>query len=166
MPRNLRVEGSGELRRLSRQIRGIENRKEIMKQLRRALREGGRPMVPAVRRKVLALPSKGEPARKGRKGLRRAVASATRLDVNTGGKRAGVQVRVHPRRMPDGTRALPALLEGEDGPWRHPLFGDRESWFNQAAHPYFAPAVNPLIPRAERLAEEALDKVADEIERG
>lgn len=166
MPRNLRVEGAGELRGLARQLKGIEARKDIMRELRKALRAAGRPMVPAVRASVLSLPSRGESARRGRRSLRRSIASATRLDVNTGGARAGVTVRVHPRKMPDGQRALPALLEGADGPWRHPLFGNREVWMSQAAHPYFAPAVNPLIPRAERLAEDALDNVADQIERG
>lgn len=41
---------------------------------------------------------------------------------------------------------LAALMEGEKSPWRHPYFGNREVWADQAAHPYFKPAVEPRLP--------------------
>lgn len=39
---------------------------------------------------------------------------------------------------------LAAAMEhrGQGGTFRHPVFGDREKWVTQAAHPYLAPAVN------------------------
>jgi hypothetical protein len=162
--RYLSVTGGRELRALARDLRGHADRKEINARLRRELRFAAKEMIPPVRAAILAIPSKGQSAARGRPSLRRKMSSATQVAVRTTGGSAGVKLWVNPRRMPPGQGSLPGYMEGE-GRWRHPTFGS-EPWFTQAPHPYFYRTVAPLIPRAERAAEQVLDSIADEIERG
>ena len=48
-------------------------------------------------------------------------------------------------KMPAGKEKLPRLMEkGKKGNgqfWSHPLFGNRNYWYNQPSHPYMAPVV-------------------------
>lgn len=41
-----------------------------------------------------------------------------------------------------GGRVISKLLEGDGypGKWRHPLFGDKEHWYDEERHPYLWPA--------------------------
>lgn len=64
--------------------------------------------------------------------------TAAELKVSTSIPKASVSVQ-------GGTKArrIGKLLEGHDGQqgeWRHPLFGDREHWYSQARHPHLFPA--------------------------
>lgn len=64
--------------------------------------------------------------------------TAKNLKVFTSVPNASVTVRGGAKAQPVG-----ALLEGfhgEQGFWRHPLFGDREHWYSQARHPHLYPA--------------------------
>ncbi len=162
--RYLSVTGGRELRALARDLRGHADRKEINARLRRELRVVARTMVPPIRAAIMAIPSQGQNAARGRRGLRQRMASATQVAVRTTGGSAGVKIWVNPRRMPPGQGSLPGYMEGE-GRWRHPTFGS-EPWFTQAPHPYFYRTVEPLLPRAEHAAEQVLDEIADAIERG
>jgi hypothetical protein len=163
----LHVTGAAELRRLARQMRGIERRAEIRKRLAAGLRTPGKEILVAVRTAAVAIPSRGESARRGRMPLGKRLARATQLQVKTSGDSAGVKLWVNPGKMPDGQRALPAYQEGEDGPWRHSAFGNSDGeWFTQSPHPFFWPTVEPRLPGFYQAAEEAIDHTADEIERG
>ncbi len=162
--RYLSVTGGSALRALSRDLRRTSEPKVISARLRRELRIVAKEMIPPIRAAIMAIPSRGQNAARGRRGLRSRLSSATQVAVRTAGGNAGVKVWVNPRRMPAGQGSLPGYMEGE-GRWRHPTFGS-EPWFSQAPHPYFYRTVEPLIPQAERAAEQVLDSIADEIERG
>lgn len=41
---------------------------------------------------------------------------------------------------PKAPNAAPLENGGQDGEFRHPLFGDRNDWVNQQAHPFLHPA--------------------------
>lgn len=160
-----RIEEGEQLAELIRALKDLEDGKEIAKRLRRGLREAARPMVPAVRQAVLALPSSGLNARRGRQSLRRSVAKATALRVRTSGKRPGVVVWVNPRRMPAGQRNLPAYMEGlrPFHRWRHPVYGDEDTWVTQAPTPYFYRAIRPHEDRVADAGREVIRGIADEI---
>lgn len=166
MPRILSVTGAGELRGMARQMRGMERRKEVQQQLARQLRQPAKEIQAAVRAAAQGIPSRGESARRGRMPLGRRLARATSLQVRTSGDNAGVKLWLNPAKMPDGQRALPAYAEGETGPWRHPLFGNTDSWHTQSPHPFFWPTADPRLPGFYAAAEEAIDTAADQIERG
>jgi hypothetical protein len=67
--------------------------------------------------------------------------------------------------MGDGRGRLPKLYEGTagGGRWRHPLFGDREWWFQQRPRPTFYRAVRPYARIVERKIYEVATDVARSI---
>jgi hypothetical protein len=70
----------------------------------------------------------------------------------------GVRFRTDSARAP---HARP--YEGLSGdPFRHPLFGDRESWWDQAARPFFYRSVTEGAGQVVEALGEALDQAAAE----
>jgi hypothetical protein len=156
---------SDDLTQAVRSLRGLENGKALRGQLRKDLRRSLSPAVPAIRSKVKSLPSKGETRRRGRPGLRRSTARATRLQMSLSTRKAQVTVRVDPKKMPPGQHNLPAYLNG-NAPfdrWRVQNFG-RDQWHTQGSHPYFDDIIRRYQPAAVRAVEEALDHIKGEIE--
>ena len=161
-----RIQQGQQFRDLSRRLREMEDGKEIAKRLRRELRRAARPMVPAVRAAVLATPSRGDNARRGRDSLRRSIARATQLQVKTSGSRPGVRVWINPRRMPEGQHNLPAYMEGIKpfDRWRHPVYGDENTWVTQEARPFFYRAIRPYEDGVVEAGDRVLREIAREIE--
>jgi len=165
---SFRIEDGQVLRGMMRDLRELENGKEIAKKLRRGLRKAGKPMVPAVRRSVLALPSQGENARRGRDSLRKSVAKATQLRVKTAGTRPHAAVWVNPKRMPEGMANLPTYLEGlrPFHRWRHPVYqqdGQNTAWVTQPPKPYFYRAIRPLEDQVAEEGRQVMNEIAAEI---
>lgn len=158
----LRVE-SDDLTELVKRIRQHENGKAYLKELRRGVRQSLAPAVPATRAAVKRLPSKGESARRGRPGLRKSTARATRLQVKVTTKAAGATLRVDPKKMPAGQHNLPAYLNGTFPRWRHRIFG-RDDWVTQPAHPYFDAVVRRYQPAAIRAVEAVMDQMGRQLE--
>jgi hypothetical protein len=167
MPRDLqfRIEDGQALREMIRDLRELEDGRELAKRLRRGLRQAAKPMVPAVRRSVLALPSRGLNARRGRDSLRRSVAKATQIRAKTSGSRPYVAVWVNPKRMPEGQANLPAYLEGirPFQRWRHPVYGDGDTWVTQPPKPYFYRAIRPLEDGVAEEGRRVMNEIAAEI---
>jgi hypothetical protein len=169
---NVTLHDTGDLKAAAKALKQAANGKELGKQLRRELREVAKPMVPKVRAAWLAAPSQGHGtstrARRGQPSLRRLLAKATRVEVRTAGKHAGVRVRTDGRRMPSGMKALPGYAEGiRRRPWRHPVFGDRETWVDQQPFPRFYEAIGGPGDEAQarRACEEAVETVLSQIVR-
>jgi len=162
----VRVQQGQDIRRLLARLRELEDGKEIRKRLRRELKESAKPMVPAVQRAVLALPSKGQSARAGRPSLRARVARATQIRVRASGTRPGVTVWINPRRMPEGQKNLPAYMEGirPFHRWRHPVFGDEDVFVQQPPKPFFYRAVRPLQDEVSRAGTRIINDIQREIE--
>ncbi len=160
----VQVKGS-DLRKLAKDLRKHSDGKRLVKELRTELRQVAKPFVPAVRRAIAGLPSQGENARRGRTSLRKRMQKATKLQVRTGGKNAGVVVRVEHSAMPAGMGNLPAYMEGEPRftRWRSPTWG-RDPWKTQSAHPFFYQAVRPAEDEAVRAAADIFNRIAREIE--
>jgi hypothetical protein len=60
---------------------------------------------------------------------------------------------------PEGTAPDAAPLEnkGQSGSFRHPVFGDRENWVDQKAHPFLAPASERTKVQVEEMALSIID---------
>lgn len=152
------VRGGKDLQRISRQLRHVGNGREIRKRMTKELRASARPMVPAVRASIGAIPATSGKS----SGLRRRLSRATRLRVSTVGRNAGVSVLVDPKKMPEGEKALPKNMEGLKR-WRHPVFGNRDMWVQQKAHPFFFRAVRPLGSKSRRAINKVLDSITKDI---
>lgn len=105
--------------------------KALKRDLNRGLRAGMKPTHQAVRSAALALPSKG---RGTKPALRSAIAMSVLPVATTTTKYARVGIRA--RRTPKvrGFHNAPKRFNREKG-WRHPVFGDRETWVQQRGKP-------------------------------
>lgn len=168
MADDVRVIGGRDLAALSRALRRQADGRERQKQLRKALTGKARPLVPAIRANIRALPSRGESRRRGRKSLRRELARAVTLQVRTSGRKAGVSVFMNPRKMPDGKKSLPAYFEHKPGytVLRHPIFGDKATWVQQVPPipGYFTRTIGPVEREATQACQEVVEQMAAEIE--
>ena len=162
------VDGGQELRELSRALRRHADGKALTKRLRTEMRGVAKPLVPAIRRNIKSMPSKGESRRRGRRKLRTELSRSLTLQVRTSGRSAGVAVFMSPKKMPDGKKALPSYLERRPGYMRlrHPVFGDPDLWVQQRVPPagYFTRAVGPAERNAQQRIRAVVDAIANEIE--
>ena len=163
----LRVQGAEQLRALARDLRKHAEGREIRRDMVRNLRGVANEAVQAERHAVLALPSKEENARRGRRPLRRRFASATQARVRTGGRDAGVSIVLNPKKMPPGQANLPAYWNREPGftRLRHPVFGT-DTYVTQPVTPWFYETARRFETLAQRRLLDVLDATADDLERG
>lgn len=152
------IRGGAELRRITAELRRMGGG-ELTKKLRRNLRAAAQPMVPAVRASIMQIPTKGEKST----GLRRQMAKATRLELRTVGRQAGIAIRVDGRKMPSRRGTLPSYMEGTRKRWRHPVYGNRNNWVQQSPHPYFYNVVRNLGPKSRAAIQQALAEATREI---
>lgn len=90
-----------------------------------------------------------------------------RLRANYSSSRIGATVRTKARGLnvilyAGGARAPHAAAfehNGVPGSFRHPVFGNRENWVSQQAHPYLLPAAIATQPETERAMLAAVDAV-------
>ncbi|WP_262059664.1 hypothetical protein [Streptomyces sp. STR69] len=155
---SIQLRHGDDLRRISRELRRMDS-PEIKKRFRKELRSAARPLVPKVRTAIRAIPS-------GRSysadGLRGQLSKATRLEIKTAGKEAGVALRVDGRKMPAHMKSLPAMVEGTKR-WRHPVYGNRENWVNQGREPYFYKTVRVAGPLSRQAVSRVLTGITRDI---
>jgi hypothetical protein len=142
-------------------LRKLSDGKEIVKKLTKTIRAEARPALKAVRQRIIAMPSKGENARRGRPSLRRTLQRATVMQVRSR-KAATVVIKTDPKKMPVGIKGLPPYIEGE-GRLRHPTFG-HDPWVAQPPVPFFYGTLRPHEPRLQRAGEQAVDEIKKELE--
>jgi hypothetical protein len=158
------IRDTGDLKAVTRQLRAQADGKELVKELRTGLRGVMNPIRDEVKAAYRAGPSaKGKAGRRGGS-LRGALTRATRVEVRTTGRLAGVRLRVDGRKMPDQMKSLPAYREGYKRPWRHPVYGDRDVWVSQPARPVFDRTVEPHEADAARAVEAVLDGIRRKLE--
>lgn len=154
---SIRATGT-DLRTVSRKLRQVGDA-EIKKQFRTELRAAAKPIVPAVRASIAAIPVKGT---SGSTGLRRRLSRAVTLAVRTTGRNAQVSILMSTGRMPDGQKSLPAMMEGTK-PWRHPVFGNSDNWVAQESHPYFFPVMRQMGAAGRLAVNRVVNKITREI---
>ena len=169
----VRVDAS-ELNALVKRLRTVEDRK-LKARLRKALKESAKPMVDAVRDKVLEPTPHGDARanvgrirysqRKGaqedrRRTVRQGIAKGVTASLRSGGRDAQLLVTASPRFL--GKRA-PMLKAYNKRSFRHPLFGNRNYWHTQQGNPYFGDTIyNNRDEIVKRLAA-AMEAVAKDI---
>jgi hypothetical protein len=156
---------TGDLKRLNKALRQHADGKQIRSEASKAMKGVLQPLVPRVQAAYRGAPSRGRQRRRGGPGLRSLLAKATRTEVRFSGRQAGARIRVDGRRMPDQMKALPRYWEGEKPRWRHPLFGDRDRWYDQPARPVFRRTVEPSEAAARAEINRILDQVKRKLER-
>lgn len=159
---------SGDLKVISKAMRGHADGKRLRKELTAELKAAAQPLVPRVQaawRSAPAHQGRRSRSRAAQPDLRDLLARSTWVQARLTGKEAGVRIRSDGRKMPSGMRSLGGYAEGiRRRPWRHPVFGNRQVWVAQRPFPRFYDAVKPDELAARRKAVAAVDKVFDEIE--
>lgn len=165
MPKAFVIKDGGDLKLLNKALRQQADGKQLRKELTSAFRAVLRPIAREVQAAYRAAPSEGhDTASHGRRDqpdLRQLLAKATKVEVRLSGKQAGARIRVDGRRMPDRMKSLPAYWEGEGGPrggasrWRHPVYGDRDTWVQQPSRP----TATPIFAKAEKPAHREVEQV-------
>lgn len=88
----------------------------------------------------------------------RKIPAATRVSVGFTKRNPGVAVQVNKNRAPS---ARPFEHGGQEGDFRHPVFGHRDRpWQDQKARPFLAKALEEKAPEAERKIADVFDKVS------
>jgi hypothetical protein len=163
------IKDSGDLKKLNKELRQLAEGKQIRKDLTSGLRDVLRPIVPEVRAAYLAASSMGHDSMsrdsRSRADLRALLAKATRVEVRLAGRFAGARIRVDGRRMPDRMKGLPHAWEGEGRPWRHPVYGNRNTWVQQRSRPRFYAVVQRHEAQARRAVEQVVARVKAKLER-
>jgi hypothetical protein len=96
-------------------------------------------------------------------GLRESIARTVSTSVSASGP-AGVNATFRTRsdRMPNLQRKLPKDFNSPKG-WRHPVFGNRESWAHQTGTPYFDVTIQKHKEDLIRGVQEAVDRIAERL---
>jgi hypothetical protein len=144
---------------------------EVKKAIRKRLMDAAKPIVAEVKQVELNIPATHEAGATRKKkgenlGLRAALASATKADFNGTSKGAAVHIRVSTTKFMSASgrpRTIPYYIEGRrKRSWRHPVFGNRDVWVTQSAHPFLAPTVSA---HKEKFAKEVTDAVMDALQQ-
>jgi hypothetical protein len=155
-----------DLHRIARELLAMDSGK-VNGIFRGHLEEAARPFPARVRQSALAIPVKPDGKHTG---LRARIGLCAELSSLTRGRNVYVRVWINPERIRPDYMTLPLYMEGATGTrrrdytrWRHPVFGNRDVWVQQPAHPYFYQAVRPLGPASEIAMREALDEVTRDL---
>lgn len=117
--------------------------KEIKAELRPLLRKTGQAALVAV---------------KGNASWSQQIPRATRLQISLAGKRPGVAVVTNRHRAP---HARPIEHRGKPGRFRHPLFGDRDTWVTQTAQPF----MTEEAPKWQEAVRDGIGEIVDQVAR-
>ena len=79
--------------------------------------------------------------------------------VRVGATNKGVYVRAGGAKAP---HAAPFENLGKDGTFRHPVFGNRNVWVEQTAHPFLLPALDGKLDAVVDAVLEYLDQLTGE----
>jgi len=149
-------------------VTGTEQLRKLAADLA-AAGDGGRRFRARLRRNVVAATAPIEQeARQGWSGygaLGADLSAAVGTRVQSSTRVVGVSVRIRGSRMPQGKESLPPLTEGLRA-WRHPLFGNKEHWYSQAARPELGPAVKRDLPHVQAGVIAAVEETAAALEGG
>lgn len=155
-----------DLEKIQVRLRKYATRSTWDKKIRRELAGPLRDAEQVVKLKILSIPSRGLSARRGRESLRRKIHRAVKTNIDTSPQYTGAFLWVDAYEMPSGEENLPAYMERvrRYTRWRKPVFGNREVWAGQRAHPYFYRTLRPFQERAADVAEDALDEMRKDVE--
>lgn len=126
-PFQLRTETHQGLAALVRALREEEDGKQLRKELARNMREALKPGASMAKSAAMSIPAAGAG---GSPGLRSAIAKKIRPEVKLGGRWSGARIKAFKTPGLRGFANAPKRTNRAGG-WRHPVFGDRETWVTQ-----------------------------------
>jgi len=134
---------------------------ELVKALRRRLRGVGSYAVESIRHELgLPSPDAGADTHKYRDML----AAATKVSISFSSRQAGLKVRTGNQSLP--TEHQPIMKAYNLGSFRHPVFGDTDTWVTQKGRPYFGQDFQDAVfARARLEAERAIADANATLER-
>lgn len=110
-----------DIERLIRDIGKIP--KELKRELRPGLRAAAKPVLDRARRNA---------------SWSTRIPGATKISITFAGRRPGVKIVTNAKRAP---HARPFENLGDQGTFRHPVWGNRDVWVTQKARPFLFPAL-------------------------
>lgn len=137
-----------------------EDGKVFKREVSKRLRDLGRPMEQRMKRRVLALPSKGHPGQSMRSAIARQTRSATRWS----GRDVGVSVIQRARGMPRDFRMAGRMFNRQEG-WNPTSLGGVQEHQQIRPARWFDGETVGVRPEAQREMIRALDAAADTIAR-
>lgn len=153
-----------DLRDISTALRTEQDGVKLGRDLARRLRQAVEPAVTEAKGRVLAMDSGG--LRRDGGSLRAAVAAKVGAQALLSGKRAGVRVRARRSGMPRGFANAPKRLNSDKG-WRHPVFGNRDTWVSQVGAPnWFDDPMQARVGEYQTAVRQAVQDMADRIKGG
>lgn len=153
-----------DLRDISTALRTEQDGVRLGRDLARRLRQAVEPAVSEAKGRVLAMDSGGLRGDGG--SLRAAVAAKVGAQALLSGKRAGVRVRARKSGMPRGFANAPKRLNSDKG-WRHPVFGNRDTWVSQVGAPnWFDDPMQARVGEYQAAVRQAVQDMADRIRGG
>jgi hypothetical protein len=120
------------LRSLGRALRAEEDGKELRKELVKNLRGALKPAADEAKSAIRSMPASG--ARHAGMSLRREVAKKVSIEVRLSGRTVGARVKARKTPALRSFTNAPKYLNRKRG-WRHPWFGERELWYDQMGRP-------------------------------
>lgn len=87
----------------------------------------------------------------------RRIPRATRLSIGLSKRNPGLAIVVDKNRAP---HARPYENQGDEGTFRHPLFGDRHNWYSQLARPFLEKGARPHFAKADAELVDVVDAAA------
>lgn len=88
------------------------------------------------------------------------IPGATRISVGFSKRTPGVALVVNKNKAP---HARPYENQGKAGSFRHPVFGDRETWVTQPARPFFYEVAKPWAKDIDADIGKVVDRVTRDI---
>lgn len=170
----IRVEAS-EIRRLSKALKSDVG-PEAHKAMNKRIRSVAEPIADDVRRAALGLPAGATIERlrrtkkSGAMSLRRGLAKAVEVRVGTSAGKSLVRIRVSQTKFEAATDkkakvqgGLPRYVENPSGKarWRHPLYGNRNHWYQQPSRPFLLPTV---MRHKDKVRDEIVDAYMDSLD--
>lgn len=163
----VRVIGEDNITQMARAVAGgpDELRHQYDRSVRRAGQRTLRDVKQAARRIQIVGYRSGRRRYRGPnepKQLRRRIADAVALDLNTGTLSPRAQFVVRTAQV--GAGRVPEYIEAGKR-WRHPIMGNRRAWASSQGKPWFETTVERSRPLWERQINLALERTARQIER-
>ena len=154
--------GEDQLDRLISRMGQYTHRRNVLNACHDPMMTVGRMVAARAKVNVLATPSKGQNARRGKPSLRRGISGAIQVRKENSRDAAMVNIFVNPSKMPVGKYGLGSLYEGVSE-WHHPVYG-HEPVLYQAPHPYMATADQGAHAALEVAANITVNKIARSID--
>lgn len=145
-----------EFQRVANELRQTDS--QAPTRLRAAMKRAAAPIVAEVKRQALALPASGT----RHTGLRRRLARSVSVQASTG---RNARMRFVTRMPEPDEAALPRGMDSGPSGWRHPVFGQTDTWVQQRGYSWFREPIaegrDLIEDNLQEVLQDAAERIAD-----